>query len=131
MATKASYEKYARSPKGKANQKRYLTTVKGRANRLLGYAAKRARSKGMGFDLTPEWVQDRLSAGVCELSGVELVLVAGKKRHPFSPSIDRRDCAGGYTQGNCRIICTMLNLALNEFGEDAFAKLAGAFMARR
>jgi len=36
---------------------------------------------------------------------------------PFSASIDRINTNLGYTKDNVRFVCTMVNFALNEFGE--------------
>ena len=62
----------------------------------------------------------------CAVSGVALHPPGspGKfKRHPFSPSIDRIIPDEGYVRVNCRIVCLMVNSAINEWGLDNFLKL--------
>ena len=76
--------------------------------RLLSQAKKRAVKKGLAFDLTKEWALDRWT-GKCEETGI--VFHTGNDRHPFSPSIDRRDNSQGYTQENARFVCWGFNAA--------------------
>lgn len=48
----------------------------------------------------------------------------GDKRDPFQPSIDRRDSSLGYAASNIRIVCYLVNLAMNEWGEAPLRKIA-------
>src|SRR5690606_21411241 len=53
-------------------------------------------------------------------------------RRPFAPSLDRIDTSTGYEAGNCRLVCVLANIALNEWGEDVFARVAiGVALKRR
>lgn len=103
------------------------------ARKLHGDAAYRARKKGLRFDLTPEWVEERLYAGVCEISGVPLTLEPG---HPFAPSIERMrnesngaGRGGHYTQDNCLISATMLNRMVGKWSKAWFGILASYYVA--
>lgn len=51
-------------------------------------------------------------------------------RRPWVPSIDRIDCAQGYTTENVRLVCCAVNLALNEWGESVFAMIARAYVSQ-
>lgn len=70
--------------------------------------------------------------GRCELSGVELHRPpTGKRsRDPLNISIDRRDCALGYTLANTRVITLALNVAMNHWGEVPVRILARALVAQ-
>ena len=61
----------------------------------------------------------------------DLLKSAKDRFTPFSPSLDRIDCTGGYTKDNVRLICTALNLGLNTWGEDVYEKVATAFLEQR
>lgn len=96
-------------------------------SRLLFQARRRAVAKGLCFDLTPEWALARW-VGKCEETGIEFH--TGNDRHPFSPSIDRRDNAVGYTQENARFVCWGFNAA-KCCGTDAdVLAIAKALVAR-
>jgi hypothetical protein len=106
-------------------QARHRSTHAGRAQSLLCGARTRARARGLPFDLTLEWVEGRLAAGACELTLEAFHF--GKPRkgrvHPFAPSVDRIIPERGYTKKNCRIVVAQINLAINEFGQEAFKRL--------
>lgn len=98
--------------------------------RYLFYSIrKKCRVDGLEFDLTPEWIQAKLDAGVCELSGRPFDMVA--KRGPNSPSVDRKIPHGGYTQENCRVILWFLNRAMSNLGEDFALDAFSAVLERR
>lgn len=139
LAKKRAY--YA-TPEGKAAHKRYLETQVRKRGLPSGKALKRAsyekwkpkfwkekrgwdmfyritkfcRGTGTECNLTKEWLQAKVDAGLCELSGLPLDMET--KRGPNSPSIDRIDPRGGYTKENCRVILWFLNHALSNKGEQ-------------
>jgi hypothetical protein len=115
----------------KGHSQRYRTTVRGRADSLLQQAKRRAAEKNWSFDLTVEWIEERIKRG-CELSGLEFDLRngQGKGRLPRAPSIDRIDSDKGYTQGNCRVVCLAINVALNHWGLAEAAPIWRAVLAR-
>ena len=65
--------------------------------------------------------------GKCSVTGVRLDHIAGDlgdwSRWPWRPSIDRIDSSIGYTPKNCRIVCTMANVAMGEWGEKALLEM--------
>ncbi len=44
--------------------------------------------------------------------------------NPFAPSLDRIDSSKGYEEGNVRIVCLMVNLAMNTWGHGPLEKVA-------
>ena len=74
----------------------------------------------------------RVQHGCCAITGMTFSLKrvgTGQARRPFAPSLDRVDGEGGYTRDNVRLVCQMVNFALNRFGEDTFYKIARAAVA--
>lgn len=125
--TKASQEKNREKHLAKAKERRLANPDTHRAavaeyrrkNPVSWYLyslRKHAKAKGLEFDLTLKWLQERFDKGLCELSG--LPFDRTKKRGPNSPSIDRIRAGGPYTQANCRMILWCINLALSNYGED-------------
>lgn len=94
---------------------------------LLWSARFCAKSKGLAFDLTHEWCAS-VWTGKCVLSGIEFDLGHARRGGmPFSPSIDKIDPIGGYTQDNCRFILHSLN-SFKGRGTDAdLYKIAKAY----
>lgn len=66
----------------------------------------------------------------CAVTGLRFSAerIGAAHMRPYMPSIDRVDCAGGYVPDNCRMVCTAINLALNDWGEGVFAALARAYL---
>lgn len=97
-------------------QKRYYSSPSGRAKHLYGGAKRR---KPEDFDITPEWILERLLKGTCEVSGIPFVM-DGVGQHALSPSIDRIDSSKGYTKENSRVVVWLFNVAKGQ-GDDATA----------
>jgi hypothetical protein len=87
----------------------------------------RKRSAGAEH-LSADEIQQLLAraSGRCELTGIPFsaVRIDGCSKRPWTPSIDRIDNAKPYTLSNCRVVCTAVNLALNEFGETILRRIA-------
>lgn len=96
----------------KKNPAKYLLRItKGRASRL-----------GLKFELTHDWITKKLTAGKCEQTGIGFRLFDSVK-HPFSPSIDRKNPKEGYTIKNCQMVCAMYNLAKNAWSDSDVWKM--------
>jgi len=89
------------------------------SRRAVYMAKNRAKAKRLPFDLTPEWVEERLSRGVCEVSGLPFELGSFGRKHPYAPSLDRIDSTKGYTPDNCRVVLWAVNAGLMEWGLGA------------
>lgn len=91
---------------------------------LAREARKRCSKRGIQFELSDGDLITllRRSNGQCEVSGL---LFRHEKREgslyrPFAPSIDRIDASQGYSANNVRLVCVMVNAALNQWGEGPF-----------
>lgn len=103
-----------------------------RAGRMLVWVRARAGKTSRDFDLTIEWVAERLERGVCEATGIPLILASDSSRAipPWSPSIDRKDSSRGYTMDNCQVVCWAYNMAKSEWSDDVVLTMARALVAK-
>ena len=84
---------------------------------------KRARLKGFGFDVSPEFLRDLYSEqkGICQLSGLQMILNSpsnGLLKSPYYASLDRIDESKGYLKGNLHFVALALNYMRNSFSMD-------------
>ena len=131
---KARYQRYREDYR--ARRKAALQTVRGRLMSLRDMARDRAARYGLEFSIDIDWLleQWQRQEGRCALTGLEMTLEIGdgsRRYIPFNPSLDRIDPKKGYTKENTRLVCTIVNIALNQFGEDAFARMCFAYTQQR
>lgn len=96
----------------RTNKSLYIKQTHGRAIQMLIGARKRAKDKGIPFDLTPEWLEPKIDAGVCEMTGISFDMgkpPEGKVTNPYAPSIDQIIPSAGYTMDNCRLVTWAYN----------------------
>jgi len=108
-------------------------TVRGRLYNLLEAARGRAKNKGLIIDIDLEFLINMYEEqnGKCKLTNIDFTFEKKEKsRHfnPFNPSIDKIDSNKGYTKDNVRLVCTIVNLALNNFGEGDFKIMCEAYI---
>jgi hypothetical protein len=104
-----------------------------RAAKLSHGAKSRAKSKGLLFNLTPEYIIDlwEINDGRCCLTGRKFDLTPYPSKHhsnPNAPSLDRIIPELGYVKGNVRLICYHMNVALSAYGEEAFKNLVEDYL---
>jgi len=87
------------------------------ARDLYRTTKRNAVKRGLTFELSLQWFEDRLATGTCEISGVPFVV---KNNSPFSPSPDRVDNDIGYDDRNCRMILWALNNMKSAHAESDF-----------
>lgn len=92
---------------------------------VLRRARERSARKGYDFNLSEQWFYRELYAqnSRCAVSGIKFSYERIGKKMPYAPSIDRKDCSLGYTPENCRIVCSVVNLARLDWGDDVFGKM--------
>jgi len=104
----------------------------GSLERAYKDAFKNARRRS-GYKLLPTDEQRLIlrAAGRCEVSGVEFdPRKYGSHRRPFAPSVDRIDSGVGYVFSNVRLVTVAVNLALNEWGDAVFDRIARGYVSR-
>ena len=106
---------------------RYRATAGGRARQLFNDASRRAKAKGLTFNITIEDVQSILDRGYCEITRIPFVLGSNS---PYSPSLERKDSNLGYTRDNVVVVVLIYNVCKNKWRHedvlDFAAKLLGA-----
>ena len=120
-------------------QKNYQNLPVGRANRIYHTLIKGAESRGIAFNLSKEWILEKLLNGRCEVTGIPFVFDANKNsftvksknqnRNPWSPSVDRIDSSKGYTEENCKMVCTMYNTCKGSFSDEAVEMFCRGFLS--
>ncbi len=124
-AVNAKYQTGHRADCRTNNRKWHRGT--GRASVLLRSARRRAERAGVPFTLTKVWLEKRLAAGQCEVTGI-FFQSASFGVSPYSPSVDRIKPALGYTPENCRLVLFALNTALGNWGLVKFLPIARALV---
>lgn len=92
-----------------------------------------AKRRGLEFDLTEQFLAERLGPMRCEATGQKLNWdtcfgQGGGKPGPFTPSIDRIDSSKGYTQDNVRIVSLRFNQCKRDLTDEEFAALCREFL---
>ena len=106
--------------------------IKYRARTLLTGAYNRSKRKNLPFDLSLQWIVDRLTEGRCEVTRLPLEIkpysVNGnlEKVNPFAPSLDRIDSSKGYTEDNVQVVVWAYNRMKGDSCKKACLKVAKA-----
>lgn len=116
----------------KAERYAYNHSFQGRLVALIQAAKQRAQKHNLEYSLDREWVLDLYEKqnGKCLLTGINFSMEnpGDTNLNPFSPSLDKVIPKLGYTKENTRLVCVAVNLALNEFGEETFKKIAQSYL---
>lgn len=106
-------------------QRKKTATIAGRSLALLIRARKRAEKQGVAFDITREWIIEKLKRGFCEVSNIPFVYSGPG---PWVPSLDRIIPGGPYTMDNTRVVVWCYNTAKNAHTDDDVMRLARALV---
>jgi len=96
---------------------------------LLNGARARSRKLNLPFDLTVDWIEAKLSAGYCEVSGIAFNCKQGIGHKWDGPTLDRIKPELGYVIGNVRMIIYRANVAMHDHGIDGLLMIADAIRA--
>lgn len=98
-------------------------------------AKRTAKTLGVAFDLTKDWILEKLKNGNCEITGLPFDLSnrgTGKKGaanvQKYAPSLDRKDPTGGYTKDNVRLVVWMYNVGKHNYSHEDFVVFARALI---
>lgn len=107
-------------------------TIEGRVSSMFHGARNRARQQCLKFNLTRDWIRERLIAGYCEVSGLEFDMkpYGIGKRNLRAPSIDRIQAQGNYTMDNCQMTILGYNLAKCDGTDEQVIEMAIAIVDR-
>lgn len=114
----------------KLKQEIYRQKASSKAVQLFHAAKTRATKANINFELSPEWVQNKLEIGVCEVTGLPFSWKSGNKVNPWGPSIDKIDPNKGYTLNNSRLVVWIYNTAKNCFTDSDVSLLANALVQK-
>ena len=118
-----------------ARIKAYRLEIKDRCVDAVTRAKWRAREFNIPFGLDRDEVLAILDKQDwrCAVSGIEFDLQrtnGNGRANPFGPSIDRIIPADGYRAGNIRIVCNIVNFAMNEWGLAPLTRLVEQMKTR-
>lgn len=90
----------------------------------LKQVKRRAKEKGLPFDIDAEWAMEMLErqGGKCARSGLPLVFADSVQA--TSASFDRIDSTRGYTKDNVQIVIGMYNSAKSTLTDEDVLRLA-------
>jgi hypothetical protein len=108
----------------------YRQTLEGHAKALILSARTRAKKYSLEFEITNDWVLERLRRGVCEKSGLKFAAPRTGGRVGTASSIDRIDPKQGYTFRNAQVVCNMYNTGKNQHLEIDFIAMCCAVAER-
>ena len=114
---KNSYRKIKNPEVHSQQTAKYKSSVKGRAIAMYHGAKLGSRRSKDNFEITPEWIFQKLEGGACEVTGLPFTYSL-QARNPWSPSIDRIDPSKGYTLENTRVVVWIYNTAKNVFSDE-------------
>lgn len=77
-----------------------------RDSRALSNIKRRAKQKGLDFDLE---LEDIIGIEYCPVLGLKLERAMGSGGKPNSPSVDRIDPSKGYTKDNIQVLSQLAN----------------------
>ncbi len=115
----------------KSANARYYNSKNTFSNMIRG-AKVRAKAAELLFELDEIFIKNLYDKqnGKCALTHIDFVFEKedALSRRPFAPSIDRMNSKLGYVKDNVRLVCAVVNLALNEFGDEIFDRMCKAYV---
>lgn len=101
--------------------------------KTIYHVRMRSKEKGLTTDLTPTDLKRlmRDCRGKCEVTGIAFHTKSAGAHRPFFHSLDRIDSSKGYVDGNMRIVCYAVNIAMLHWGEDVFREIATGYIINK
>jgi hypothetical protein len=119
-----------------SHQKRHLSPHY-RAQRLLASAQKMAKKYNLPFDLDVEWIEKKLVAGKCDVSGIPFSFTSlrtGKggvgSQNPCSPTLDRVLAKKGFVKSNVKVVIWMYHAGKQNVSHETFMQLCRALVRK-
>lgn len=102
---------------------------------LLKRCKKRALKDSLLFDLDYDFIISlfQKQEGKCLLTNLtfDLDVPQGSFIRPFSMSIDKINVNIGYIKTNVRLVCSIVNFAIGEFGLENFDKMCISYLSNK
>lgn len=100
-----------------------------KVNSLFNGARTRAKVDSIPFNLTKEWIQEKLETNKCEATGLAFVIKEQQdlyeaESNPYAPSIDKIDPSLGYTTENCQMVIIAYNKFKSDYKESEIRLIA-------
>ncbi len=90
---------------------------------------KRAKKKGLEFNLDIEWYKKKLGKGVCAVTKLPFKLKPKNiALNPYYPAIDRIDSSKGYTKDNCQLVVSIFNMIKANYDYTTVEKFCKGFV---
>lgn len=96
---------------------------------LTSDAKRRAKTKGIPFDLDWRDIQKRIDKGACEVSGIRFDLMTPKAWN--APSLDQIVPGKGYTKTNTRVVLHAVNSMVGTWGLDVALTIVAEIRKRK
>jgi hypothetical protein len=114
-------------------RKEYHHTIKGYAFKIYSNAKRRANLKNLKFELTSEWVYDKVKNMKCEITGIELSLTDLKdiRINPYKPTLDKVNNNEGYTKENTKVVCWWWNVMKQDWSEETVKNLINEYLKNK
>jgi hypothetical protein len=99
----------------------------------FGMSKHRAKKLGVPHQIDAAYIDNLLIEQnyKCAVSGIVLEVSSDRFGGPFGPSLDRIEPALGYVPDNLRVVCQIVNVAMNSWGRDALERLVSAMSKNR
>jgi hypothetical protein len=113
--------------------KTYSASIRGRAHKMLHNAKRRSKTTEIPVTINLEWIENKLTCGICELTGMPFDLNPSKlfSSNPYAPSLDRiNPKLKEYSPTNTRVVLAAVNIALNEYGEEHMLPILKAMVSK-
>jgi hypothetical protein len=94
-------------------------------------AKTRAKENNCTFDITEEWIENKLINGFCEVTNLPFVITYLTGKQPWAPSLDKIDPLKGYTMDNTRVVVWLYNAAKNVFSDNDVLLMANALVKNK
>jgi len=97
--------------------------VEDRAQMVYLSIKSRSKKKNLKFDLTLDWLLNKLKKGICEITGLPFSEKIQRPAHRYAPSVDRIDPKKGYVKDNCRVVLLMVNHIKRDYTDEEVAQV--------
>jgi hypothetical protein len=120
----------------KVAQKRHLSPHY-RAQTLFWAAQRAAKKNNEQFDLDVPWIEKKLVAGICEVSGIPFAFKSlntkrggAGSQNPFGPTLDRTMPHKGFLKSNVKVVIWMYHAGKQNVSHETFMQLCRALVRK-